>query len=355
MYNIARAKYIYNGEKEVLFMRIIVDTMGSDNGCAELTKGACEAVSAFDVDITLVGDKKLMDPVVAASGVSDRITIVDAPVFVTMEDDHFAVKNEKANASMVVAMKLLAEGGGDAVVTAGSTGAAITAATLYIKRIRGIRRAALAPILPLGKNGVVLIDCGANAECTSEYLVQFAYMGSIYASGALGIKEPAVGLLNIGAEHTKGDPLRRETYALLTEAKKAGRLNFIGNIEGRDVPFGSADVVVADGFSGNVLLKSMEGIGLYFARELKKALSANLKGKIGGLLARGNLTEIKKKMNYREIGGSPLVGIAAPVIKAHGSADSFTLKNAVLQAKKYAEGRITDTVSANIEHMKTSS
>jgi glycerol-3-phosphate acyltransferase PlsX len=271
-----------------------------------------------------------------------------------MEDDHYTVKSEKAGASMVVAMKLVAAGEGDAAVTAGNTGAAITAATLYIKRIRGIRRAALAPILPLGKNGVILIDCGANIECTTEYLLQFAYMGSIYAQQMFGNKSPTVGLLNIGAEHTKGDVLRRETYALLTQAKLEGRINFIGNVEGRDVPFGAADVVVTDGFSGNVLLKSMEGIGLFFAGELKKAMTSNLRGKIGGLLVKDNLSEIKKKMNYREIGGSPLVGIAAPVIKAHGSVDSFAVKNAILQAKKYAEGHIVDIISENIEHMKTS-
>lgn len=333
-------------------MKIIVDTMGSDSGCAEMAAGALDAARSYGIDITLVGDAKITEPLVAGSGISGRVTVVNAPVFVTMEDDHYSVKSDKADASMVVAMKLLASGEGDAVVTAGSTGAAITAATLYVKRIRGIRRAALAPILPLGKNGVILIDCGANIECTTEYLLQFAYMGSIYAQNVLNTASPAVGLLNIGAEHTKGDLLRRETYELLVKAREEGRLNFVGNIEGRDVPFGSADVVVADGFSGNILLKSMEGIGLFFAGQLKNVLTTGIGGKLAGLLSRKNLAPIKKMMNYKEIGGSPLIGIAAPVIKAHGSADAFTMKNAINQAIKYANGKITDKISENIEHMK---
>ena len=177
-------------------------------------------------------------------------------------------------------------------------------------------------------------------------------MGSFYAKNIFNNPSPAVGLLNIGAEHTKGDPLRRETYELLCEAKRKGLLNFVGNIEGRDIPFGAADVVVSDGFSGNVLLKSMEGIGLFFAGELKRILTSGIGGKLGGLLVKKNVAPIKKKLNYKEIGGSPLIGIAGPVIKAHGSADAFTMRNAISQAKKYAQSRTIDAIAENIEHMK---
>ena len=225
-------------------MRIIVDTMGSDKGCAEITKGIIEAVNEFGIDAVAVGNAAEITPIVAEAGLESRIEIVDAPIFVTMEDDHnVVIRGEKAKSSMVAAMKLLADGKGDAVVTAGNTGATITAATLYISRIRGIRRAALAPIMPLGgRGGVLLIDCGANVVCTPEYLLQFAYMGSYYMRFVLhhgGEELPRVGLLNIGTESHKGTELQQEAFKLLTEAHEAGTLNFIGNIEGRDIPFES--------------------------------------------------------------------------------------------------------------------
>ncbi|MBE6953483.1 MAG: phosphate acyltransferase PlsX [Ruminococcaceae bacterium] len=340
-------------------MRIIVDTMGSDKGCAEITKGVIEAVNEFGIDAIAVGNAAEIAPIVAEAGLESRIEIVDAPIFVTMEDDHnVVIRGEKSKSSMVAAMKLLSDGKGDAVVTAGNTGATITAATLYISRIRGIRRAALAPIMPLGgRGGVLLIDCGANVACTPEYLLQFAYMGSYYMRFAVkngGEELPRVGLLNIGTESHKGTELQQEAYKLLTEAHEAGTLNFIGNIEGRDIPFGVADVVVADGFSGNVCLKTLEGMGKLFGQELKRIMYASLKTKIGGLMLKKDLNGLKKQLDYKEIGGSPLIGISAPVFKAHGSADAFTLKNAIKQSIRYVEGDIIRRITENIDKMKVS-
>ena len=335
-------------------MKIIVDTMGSDNGCAEMTQGVVDAVREYGIEAVAVGDSAVITPIVEQAGLTDRIRVVDVPLAVTMEDDPTAVvRGEKAKSSMVAAMKLLAAKEGDAVVTAGNTGATITAATLYVGRIRGIRRAALAPILPVG-SGVLLVDCGANVACTPEYLLQFAYMGAYYMRFVLNSKEePRVGLLNIGAESHKGDQLRKDAYQLLKQAGDAGSLNFVGNVEGRDLPFGAADVVVADGFTGNICLKSCEGMGLFFAGELKKALYSSFRSKLGGLLIKKSLMPLKKTMNYKEVGGSPLIGISAPVFKAHGSADAFTMKNAIRQSIRYVEGDIIRRISENIDQMKT--
>lgn len=322
--------------------------MGADNPCEELARGALEAASEFGVDITLVGDKSRLEPVVSASPASGRASIVDVPEFITMEDDYMSVRNTKSGCSMVRAMKLLAAGEGDAAVTAGSTGAAITAATLYVKRVAGVRRAALAPILPLGEKGIVLIDCGANVDCTPEYLLQFGLMGSCYAKYALGIASPRVALLNNGVEPTKGGALQREAYALLSAAGKAGAISFTGNIEGRDVPFGKADVVVTDGFSGNVLLKSMEGLAAYMMSQLKSVMTADISAKLAALALKGKLTDLKERMNYKEIGGSPFVGVSAPVYKAHGSSDAFSIRSAIKQAICYANAGIPGRIAEGI-------
>ncbi len=332
-------------------MKIIVDVMGADSPCTTLAKGAIEAAAAYGVEILLVGDEQALSPVLekAPAGVS----VFHAPNFVTMEDDHMAVRTTKADCSMVQALRLLAEGKGDAVVSPGNTGALITAATLYVKRIRGVRRAALAPILPTvtGK-GALLIDCGANVECTPEYLLQFGIIGHFYAQKLMGKEKPAVGLLNVGTEDTKGDTLRLEAFRLLKKAREQGILNFIGNVEAREVLSGSVDVIVADGFSGNVLLKSIEGTALFFMQEVKKAFLSSYRSKLGAMLAKKSLGRLKEKMNYRSVGGSPLVGIAAPVIKAHGSADETAIKGAIGQAIAYAKGDIISAIEQNIAAIK---
>ena len=334
-------------------MKIIVDTMGSDKGCAEIVSGSLDAVREYNVEVVLVGDETLISPIVEASGLADKVEIVHAPDYVSMEDDPTSVRSAKKTSSMVNAMKLIKQGKGDAVVTAGNTGAAITAATLYVGRIRGVRRAAIGTILPLN-GGAILMDSGANVECTPEYLLQFGYMGSIYAKSVLNIDSPRVGLLNVGAEETKGDEIHLAAHGLLKKATEDGGINFVGNVEARYIPNSVADVIVADGFSGNVMLKSFEGIGMFFASQLKEKLKSNLITKIGALLVKKRIYELKKLLDYKEVGGSPLVGISAPVIKAHGSSNAYSFKNAIRQAIRYAEGNVIADIEANISAMKVS-
>lgn len=327
--------------------------MGSDKGCAEIVSGSLDAVREYNVEVVLVGDETLISPIVEASGLSNKVEIVHAPDYVSMEDDPTSVRSAKKTSSMVTAMKLIKQGKGDAVVTAGNTGAAITAATLYVGRVRGVRRAAIGTILPLN-GGAILMDSGANVECTPEYLLQFGYMGSIYAKSVLNIDTPRVGLLNVGAEETKGDETHLAAHALLKKATEDGGINFVGNVEARYIPNSVADVIVADGFSGNVMLKSFEGIGMFFAAQLKEKLKSNLITKIGALLVKKRIYELKKLLDYKEVGGSPLVGISAPVIKAHGSSNAYSFKNAIRQAIRYAEGNVIADIEANISAMKVS-
>ena len=253
---------------------------------------------------------------------------------------------------MVVGLRMLAEGGGDAFVSAGSTGALLTAATLVVKRIRGIRRAAMGPVIPTkAGTGAVLIDCGANAECTPEFLLQFAFMGSYYAQKALKIAQPRVALLNIGAEDSKGGALQKETFALLKKAGDAGYLNFIGNVEARDVPLGGADVVVADGFSGNVLLKGIEGTALFMSSMVKDIFKKNLLTKLAALLCMSGIKRMKTKLDYRETGGTLLLGISKPVVKAHGSSDERAIYSAIRQAVQAVEAGFTEDIRQNVEKM----
>ena len=237
-------------------------------------------------------------------------------------------------------------------MSAGSTGALLSAATLMVKRIRGIRRAALAPVVPTGGGGAVLIDCGATAEGTPEYLLQFAFMGSYYAERVLKRPEPKVGLLNIGAEPSKGTDLQRETHALLTEADKAGRIHFVGNVEAREAVYGQVDVIVSDGYSGNIFLKTMEGTGGYMAKQLKAMFTKNIFTKLAAVLVADGIRSLKKSMDAGEVGGTALLGISRPVIKAHGSSDDFAIKNAIRQAQTFAASGIIDDITENIDHMK---
>ena len=221
-----------------------------------------------------------------------------------------------------------------------------------VKRIRGIRRAAMGPSVPVLGGRAILCDCGANAECTAEYLLQFAFLGSFYAQKVCGVENPRVGLLNIGAEEEKGDALRHEAYALLKEAGEAGRLNFVGNVEANDAMLGAVDVIVTDGFTGNVLLKSMEGVGKFLLTELKSVFLTNTRTKIAAGLVKGDLAGLKKQMDPGEVGGTPFLGITKPVIKAHGSSNARAISNAILRAKEYAQSGFIGEIEANIEHMR---
>ena len=335
-------------------MKIIVDAMGGDNAPGEIVKGALRARRELGVDITLVGREEEIKRCLTGDEVY-QVEIVDAREVVTMEDDPSTATRRKKDSSMTVALNLLRDGKGDAVVSAGSTGALLTGATLIVKRIKGIRRAAMAPVLPAGEHGVMLIDCGANVECTAEYLLQFAYMGSFYARKLMGCEKPRVGLLNVGTEDTKGGELQHQAFALLKKAGEEGRIRFIGNVEGTDVFSGAVDVAVCDGFTGNVLLKGTEGVIKYMMKALKGVFYASTKNKLAAAVLKNDLAAMKKSLDVSEIGGTALVGISKPVIKAHGSSDAASFFAAIRQAKRFAESGLIGDIEENIEYMRIKS
>ena len=336
-------------------MKIIVDAMGGDNAPQAIVQGALDAHKAYGVEILLVGRAAEVLRAVEACGektLPAGVEIRDASEVVEIADDPATAFKMKKDSSLTVGLNLLKAGAGDAFVSAGSTGALLAGATLLVKRIRGIRRAAMGPVSPTATGRAILCDCGANAECTAEYLLQFAYLGNYYAKRVLGIESPRVGLLNIGAEEEKGDTLRHEAYALLTQASEAGRIRFIGNIEANDVMMGGADVVVADGFTGNVMLKGLEGTAKFLLKELKKVFLSSTKTKLAAAMVKGELGGLKKALDPGETGGTPFLGISRPVIKAHGSSDARALCNAVLRAKEYAESGFISDIEANIDLMR---
>ena len=321
-------------------MRIILDAMGGDLAPTAPVMGGIQAAKDFGVEVTLVGRGEAILEVLRQNGLDtlpQGVEIANADDVVDMHDDPARVIRQKPNSSMVLGLKMLSDGQGDAFVSAGSTGALLTGATLLVKRVKGIRRAAMSPAMPNKKGGKTLIvDCGANAECTPEFLLQFGLVGSLYAKKSLGVENPKVGLLNIGTEDTKGTPLQKEAYALLKNAHEQGLLNFIGNVEGREVLLGGVDVVVCDGFSGNVLLKTIEGTAMFMGSLLKRMFKKNFFSKIGYVLCKSGMKDLLKMMDYREIGGTQFLGIKKPVIKAHGSSDALAFRNAIRQAEEAA-------------------
>ena len=332
-------------------MRIIIDAMGGDNAPGEIVKGAVRAHRELGVDVTLVGREAEVRACLENEGCAD-LDVVNATEVVTMEDDPSTATRRKKDSSMTVALNLLRDGKGDAVVSAGSTGALLTGATLIVKRIRGIRRAAMAPVLPAGEHGIMLIDCGANVECTAEYLLQFAYMGSFYAKKMMGCETPRVGLLNVGTEDTKGGALQHQAFELLKKAHDEGRINFIGNVEGTGVFAGAADVVVTDGFTGNVLLKATEGTINYLMKALKGVFYKSTKNKLAAAVLKSDLKQMKKSMDVNEVGGTAFIGISKPVIKAHGSSNAACIFSAVRQAIAFVDAGVIEDIERNIEYMK---
>lgn len=334
-------------------MKIIVDAMGGDNAPEAIVKGAVYARDRLGVEICLVGRTEDIER--CLDGV-DRsgISIVDAPEIITMEDDPSTAVRRKKNSSMAIALNLLKNGEGDAMVSAGSTGALLTGATLIVKRVHGVRRAAMAPVFPSRENGLMLIDCGANAECTPEYLLQFGYMGSFYAKRIMYIDNPRVGLLNIGVEETKGGELQHETYKLLRQAKEAGRINFVGNVEASTMLMGGVDVVVADGFSGNIALKTAEGVAKWLFTELKDVFKMSTKNMLAAAVVKKDVKGLAKKIDPNEVGGTALLGISKPVIKAHGSSGDEAFFAAIRQAKSFAESGLINDIAENVEYMRIS-
>ncbi len=337
-------------------MKIIVDAMGGDNAPLEIVRGALNAAKARpELEIVLVGrEAEVKAAVSQCGGLPGNASLVNATEAIDMHDDPATAFRTKKDSSLTVGLNLLKKGEGDAFVSAGSTGALLSAGTLVVKRVPGIRRAAMAPVLPTAKGSMVLIDCGANAECTVEYLLQFAYLGSFYASKVLKLDKPRVGLLNIGAEDTKGDRLRQEAYQTLKAAGEAGRLNFVGNMEAKEAIKGGCDVLVADGFSGNVMLKTIEGMGSFLGKEIKGMFLKSLKTKVAALLVKSGLDDFKTRLDPDTIGGTPFLGLQKPVIKAHGSSGARAIENAVYQAAKAVEADMASQIAANIQLMKIS-
>lgn len=339
-------------------MKIILDAMGGDMAPEAPVLGAIEAAKAYGAQITLVGRGEEILEVMKKHSIADLpsgMEIAHAEDVVDMHDDPGSVIHKRKNSSMIVGLKMLAEGKGDAFVSAGSTGALLTGATLLVKRVRGIRRAAMAPAMPTKTGGrVIICDCGANAECTPEFLLQFGLVGSAYAKNVFGLENPKVGLLNIGAEEGKGTQLQKEAYVLLKQASEKGLINFTGNVEARAVPLGEVDVVVCDGFSGNVLIKSIEGTAMFMGSLLKRMFKKNPLCKLGYLMCRSGVGDLMKVLDYREIGGTQFLGIQKPVIKAHGSSDALAFRNAVKQAMTAAGSDFTAQLERDLADIKES-
>ncbi len=331
-------------------MRILIDVMGGDRPPLELLRGACMARDAFDAEIMVVGNEPLLREGAKEEGLSlDGIVFLHAEEVVTMQDRPMAVIREKNQSSMAVGLRALAQGEADAFVSTGNTGALLTGGTLIVRRIPGIQRAAIGAILPLSIP-VLLMDAGANLDVTPEQMEQFAFMGSRYMSHLYGIDAPRVGQINNGVETTKGNKLQVETHALLSESKD---IFFVGNIEAKVLPFGVCDVLLADGFTGNIVLKYTEGFGTYLAGCLKDMFTANLFTKLAyKFIMKRHLKTMYGRFDASEHGGAPLLGLAKPVIKAHGSSDAKAIMNAVRQALRVASTSYTQDVEQYAKEAK---
>lgn len=330
-------------------MKIIVDAFGGDNAPLEVIKGSAMAVKQLGVEIILTGDENKIKAAAAENNISlDSISIMHTESVIDIHEEPTSIIKERSDCSMAIGLKALADGEGDAFVSAGSTGALVVGATFIAKRIKGIKRAALAPVMPTDKGYMMLVDAGANVDCRPEMLVQFGIMGSCYMQRVLGVKSPKVGLINVGAEDTKGREMDIEAYKMLKEAP----VNFYGNLEARDIPLGECEVVVSDGFTGNVALKLYEGMGSYFSHTLKDMLMGSFGGKLAALLIMKKIKAFKKKMDYSETGGAVLMGISKPVIKAHGSSNAKAFYNAIRQAKNCVDGDIIGEITKSLELLK---
>lgn len=331
-------------------MKIIVDAFGGDNAPLAPIQGAVEAHAEYGVDIILTGDEATIKKVAAENHLSlDGITIVHAPDVFTNDDQPSTIRSKaKANTSMAVGLNLLKNGEGDGFVSAGNSGALGAGAMFLVKRIKGIQRVAFAPVMPNSKSYFMLIDSGVNTDVRPKALRQFAMMGSIYMNKVMGYENPRVGLANVGTEEHKGDLLRQETYLLL---KDTPSVNFIGNVEGRDIPLDGADVVVCDGFTGNMILKTYEGVAMALMKKIKGVFMKNMKTKLAALVVRNDMKELKKSMDYDEVGGAPVLGCAKPVFKAHGSAKAKTMKNAIRVTIDYVKNDVISSITEALKDM----
>lgn len=328
-------------------MRIIVDAFGGDNAPIEILKGSAQAQEELDIDITLCGKMDKIRKVAQENDIDiSRMSIIDAPdVFDDEKNAREILRKSGEYTSLAMGIKALALGRGDAFVSAGSTGALVMGATYHVKRIDGIKRAALASIMPSDNGPFMLLDCGANIECTPQMLSMFAIMGGIFMNKVEKIDNPRIGLLNIGTEEIKGGLLQRETNTIL---RTYNNINYVGNVEARSVPYGAADVVICDGFTGNIFLKTYEGVAGVIMGNIRKIFLKDFKTKLAATAVKPGIKKFKRKMDYKEFGGAPLMGLKKPVIKAHGSSDARSFKNAIRQAVVYTEQNVIDTIKANL-------
>ncbi len=337
-------------------MKIIVDAMSGDNAPDAVVKGVVDAVKELSVEAVLVGKGEVILDCLNKMGMDTLpkgIEIANADDVVTMEDDPTSVLKTRKESSMVLGLKMLADGEGDAFISAGNTGALLTASTLLVRRIHGVRRACFGPVIPTKTGSLVLIDCGANVECTPAFLQQFAIMGSVFANKIMNIERPRVALLNNGTESCKGTAVLKEAYAVLEDTDKKGLIRFIGNIEARDAMLGGTDVLVSDGFTGNIFLKAVEGTALFMMSELKHIFTASMFTKLAAAVCRKGIRSIKSKMDYRETGGTAIVGLKKTVIKAHGSSDARAIRSAILQATYYAKADISDSIGSELQKLSS--
>jgi len=324
-------------------MRIVLDGMGGDNAPEEIVKGAVSAAEAIEDEIYIVGDPDAIERQLRKCKYSgNQITVVPARDVITMEDSPVKAIRHKTDSSMVVGLNMLKDGRGDMFVSAGNTGALIVGSRLLLGRIRGIDRPALASIYPdmTGGDPCMLVDAGASSESKARNLLEYGLMGSIYVEKVWGRENPRVGLVNLGAEESKGTSVTKDAYKML----EVSDLNFIGNVEGRDVPKGVCDVIVCDGFTGNVILKLTEGVSLSIFKLIKDTLKSNVKAMVGGALIKSKLTRLKDEFDYEEYGGAPVLGVSGPVIKMHGSSSERAVRSAILRGLPYARENVVDII-----------
>ncbi len=330
--------------------RVIVDAMGGDNAPQCIIDGAFAAFSERDdFRVIFTGKKEVIEPLCQGRGFEDRFEIVDAREEIEMAESPVTAVRTKKDSSLVVGLSMLKDKKGDAFISAGSTGATIAGGTLIAKRIKGVERAALCPFIPTVKGKSLLIDCGANVDCRPEMLRQFAQMGYVYMQTFGGVDNPTVGLINNGAEEEKGCALTKEAYTLL---KDTPGINFIGNVEGRDIMLGGADVLVCDGFVGNIVMKTLEGTAKALMKMIKAELMSSTRTKIGAALAKPAFKNLVKTMDYREYGGSLLLGVNGVVVKSHGSSDATAIKNSIFQAINYCELQVVEKITEEIAKLK---
>lgn len=327
-------------------MKIMVDVMGGDNAPDEIIKGCIEAVNEYKVTLTLIGKEEVIkNKLRALYAPMDSFEIINADEIIEAHEAPVTAIKRKKNSSMVKGFEMLRRDPDSVFISAGSTGALLAGGLLKTGRIKGIGRPALAPLIPTRKEPLLLLDAGANAECKPENLVQFAMMASVYMDKVMGRRNPTVGLVNIGSEEGKGNELTKATYPLLKADKQ---INFYGNVEARDIPEGLVDILVCDGFTGNIVLKLIEGMASSIFSTMKEEFTRNFISKIGAMILKPSLREMKNSMDYAEHGGAPLLGINGGVIKAHGSSDARAIKNAIRQGKLFIDRQVLHSIKSNI-------